>query len=178
MSAAVLRLLPEVEWIEDKELRAKTIACWAEAIAYRDWTYDELTSIPFTLLAEDVKIMFIEHVRTCCRMAVACDKVLDEAYGARKTPVKRDYLIAGSLLADVGKLFEFAKDADGKVYKSDYGKRLRHPFSGVGLAFKHGLPPEVMHVIAVHSKEGAGEKRSPEAIIFHHVDFIDFELVK
>jgi len=35
-----------------------------------------------------------------------------------------------------------------------------------------------MHVIAVHSKEGVGEKRSPEAIIFHHVDFIDFELVK
>ena len=27
-------------------------------------------------------------------------------------------------------------------------------------------------------KEGAGEKRSPEAIIFHHCDFIDFDLVK
>jgi hypothetical protein len=35
-----------------------------------------------------------------------------------------------------------------------------------------------MHIIAVHSKEGSGEKRSPEAIIFHHVDFIDFDLVK
>ncbi|MCD4692787.1 MAG: hypothetical protein K8R79_07730, partial [Calditrichales bacterium] len=81
-------------------------------------------------------------------------------------------------LADVGKLFEYDKQPDGTISKSDYGKHIRHPFSGVGLAFKHDLPSEVMHVIAVHSKEGAGEKRSPEAIIFHHVDFIDFELVK
>jgi len=178
MREQVLELIPEINEIKDAELRDKTIACWAEAIQYRSWTNDELNSIPFTLLAENVQIMFMEHVRTCCRMAIACDKVLDEAYGPRKTKVNRDYLIAGSLLADVGKLLEFDKKEDGTVYKSDYGKHIRHPFSGVGLAFKHGLPSEVMHVIATHSKEAAGEKRSPECIIFHHVDFIDFELVK
>ncbi len=178
MKEKVLALLPEINEIKDEPLRAKVIACWSEAMAYRKWTIDELRSIPFTLLAENVQIYFIEHVRTCTRMAIAVDKVLDEAYGKRKTPVNRDVLIAGSVLADVGKLFEFDKNPDGTVYKSDYGKNLRHPFSGVGLAFKHDLPPEVMHVIAVHSKEGAGEKRSPEAIIFHHVDFIDFDLIK
>jgi hypothetical protein len=178
MHEQVLELLPEINEIKDAGLRGKVINCWEEAIAFRSWTNAELTSIPFTLLAESVKIYFIEHVRTCCRMAVACDKTLEEAYGKRKTPVNRDYLIAGSLLADVGKLFEFEKKADGSIVKSVYGKHLRHPFSGVGLAFKHGLPSEVMHVIAVHSKEGEGEKRLPEAIIFHHVDFIDFELVK
>ncbi len=178
MNQRVLDLLPEIHEIKDKTLREKVVACWSEAMAYRNWTVDELRSIPFTLLAENVQIFFIEHVRTCTRMAVAVDKVLDEAYGKRKTPVNRDFLVAGSLLADVGKLFEFDKKPDGTVFKSDFGKHLRHPFSGVGLAFKHELPPEVMHVIAVHSKEGAGEKRSPEAIIFHHVDFIDFDLVK
>lgn len=178
MNDQVLELLPEINEIKEKQLREKVIECWAEAVAYRNWTNDELKSIPFTLLAENVKIHFIEHVRTCCKMAIACDKVLDDAYGSRKTPVNRDYLIAGSLLADVGKLFEFEKKADGVIVKSEYGKHIRHPFSGVGLAFKHGIPSEVMHIIAVHSKEGAGEKRSPEAIIFHHVDFIDFELVK
>ncbi len=178
MNEQVLQLIPEINEIQDTELRDKVIACWAEAIQYRSWTNDELKSIPFTLLAENVSIMFMEHVRTCCRMAIACDKVLDEAYGPRKTPVNRDYLIAGSLLADVGKLFEFEKTPDGSISKSDYGKHIRHPFSGVGLAFKHDVPSEVMHVIATHSKEAAGEKRSPECIIFHHVDFIDFELVK
>jgi hypothetical protein len=178
MKNQVLELLPEVEEIQDNDLRTKVIACWSEAMKYRDWTIEELRSIPFTLLAENVKIGFIEHVRTCTQMAIAVNEVLDNAYGSRKTPVNRDYLVTGCLLADVGKLLEFDKKADGTVYKSDYGKHIRHPFSGVGLAFKHEIPSEVMHIIAVHSKEGAGEKRSPEAIIFHHVDFIDFDLVK
>ena len=178
MKEQVLELLPEINEIKDDDLREKVIACWAEAMQYRNWTNEELMSIPFTLLAENVKIQFIEHVRTCCKMAIACDKVLDEAYGERKTRVNRDYLIAGSLLADVGKLLEFEKKPDGTIFKCDFGKHIRHPFSGVGLAFKHDVPSEVMHVIATHSKEAAGEKRSPECIIFHHVDFIDFELVK
>jgi hypothetical protein len=178
MNDIVLELLPEIKEIKDKNLQVKVIACWQEAIQYRNWTTEELKSIPFTLLADNVNIFFIEHVRTCTRMAIAVDKVLDDAYGQRKTRVNRDHLIAGSLLADVGKLFEFDKKTDGSIFKSDYGIKLRHPFSGVGLAFKHGLPAEVMHIIAVHSKEGSGEKRSPEAIIFHHVDFIDFDLVK
>jgi len=178
MNDIVLELLPEIKEIKDKNLQVKVIACWQEAIQYRNWTTEELKSIPFTLLADNVNIFFIEHVRTCTRMAIAVDKVLDDAYGQRKTRVNRDHLIAGSLLADVGKLFEFDKKTDGSIFKSDYGIKLRHPFSGVGLAFKHDLPAEVMHIIAVHSKEGSGEKRSAEAIIFHHVDFIDFDLVK
>jgi len=173
----VLRLLPEIAEIKDADLQGKVVTCWAEAIEFRGWTEELLRNIPFTLLAENVQIMFIDHVRAVCRMCIACDEVLDEIHGPRKTPVNRDYLIAGAMLADAGKLLEF-EIVDGKPVKSDYGKHIRHPFSGVGLAFKHGLPSEVMHVIATHSKEGAGEKRLPESIIFHHADFIDFELVK
>jgi len=177
MNDLVIKLLPEVNDIKDKNLRDKVIACWAEAIEYRGWTEKLLRNIPFTLLAKNVKITFIDHVRAVCRMCTACDDVMMDIHGRKKTPVNRDYLIAGALLADVGKLMEF-EIVDGKPIKSDYGKHIRHPFSGVGLAFKHDLPSEVMHVIATHSKEGAGEKRLPESIIFHHCDFIDFDLVK
>ena len=177
MSDLVKRLLPEVEDIKDEILRKKVVACWEEAIAFRGWTEALLRNIPFTLLAENVKITFIDHVRAVCRMCIACDEVLDDIHGANKTPVNRDYLIAGALLADVGKLLEF-EIVNGQPVKSDYGKHIRHPFSGVGLAFKHGVPSEIMHIIATHSKEGAGEKRLPESIIFHHADFVDFELVK
>jgi hypothetical protein len=178
MKDQVLALLPEINEIKNADLQAKVIACWAEAMEYRNWTVTELNSMPFTLLAENIQIGFIEHVRTCTKMALAIDTVLENAYGNRRTPVNRDFLIAGCLLADVGKLLEFDKKSDGMVVKSAYGKYLRHPFSGVGLAFKHGIPEEIMHIIAVHSKEGGGEKRSAEATIFHHVDFIDFDLVK
>jgi hypothetical protein len=173
----VKNMLPELEAIQDSVLKEKVEAVWQEAAAYRGWTEELLRKIPFTLLAEGVTIPFIDHVRAVCRMCMAAETVLKEIHQERRTPVDRDTLIAGALLADVGKLLEY-EIIDGKVLKSDYGKYLRHPFSGVGLAFKHNVPEAVMHVIATHSKEGSGEKRSPESIIFHHADFIDFELVK
>jgi hypothetical protein len=176
MRELIIRLLPEIADIRDKETQDKVIACWEEAIQFRGWTEELLRNIPFTLLAENVKITFIDHVRTVCRMCIAVDDVLNEMHGSNKTPINRDFLIAGSLLADVGKLLEF-EIVNGKPIKSSYGRNIRHPFSGVGLAFKHGLPSEVMHIIATHSKEGVGEKRSSESILFHHCDFIDFELV-
>jgi len=177
MKDMIERLLPEVAEIKDNSLRQKVVACWEEAVKFRGWTENLLRTMPFTLLAENVKITFIDHVRAVCRMCMACDEILTEIHGANRTPVNRDYLIAGALLADVGKLCEF-EIVDGKPVKSDFGKHIRHPFSGVGLAFKHDVPSKVMHIIATHSKEGAGEKRLPESIIFHHADFIDFELVK
>ena len=177
MKELIVKLLPEIDEIQNSDLKNKVIACWEEAINFRGWTEKLLREIPFTLLANNVKIPFIDHVRAVCRMCIAADNVLSEIHGPNKTKVNRDYLIAGALLADVGKLLEYEIVQD-KAVKSHFGKHIRHPFSGVGLAFKHGLPSEVMHIIATHSKEGAGEKRLPESIIFHHCDFIDFELVK
>jgi len=177
MNPLIERLLPEINEIHDPVMRENVAACWEEAIEFRGWTENLLRAIPFTLLASNVAIPYIDHVRAVCRMCIACDDVLNELHGPRKTPVNRDALVAGALLADVGKLLEF-EIKDGKPEKSIFGKHIRHPFSGVALAYKHGLPSEVMHVIATHSKEGEGEKRTPESIIFHHADFIDFELVK
>ena len=173
----VLELLPEIAKIKDQSVKDGMIACWKEAINFRGWTKDLLSGMLFTLLADNVEITFISHVRAVCLMCLACDDVLDKMHGKNKTKVNRDHLIAGAMLADVGKLMEY-EIVDGKPIKSDYGKHIRHPFSGVALAYKHGLPSEVMHMIATHSKEGTGEKRLPESIIFHHADFIDFELVK
>jgi hypothetical protein len=177
MSELVRRLLPEINAITDADLQDKVAACWQEAIDFRGWTEELLLGIPFTLLASNVTISFLDHVRAVCLMCIATDDVLTAVHKEKKTPINRDHLIAGALLADVGKLFEY-EIIDGKPVKSDYGKHIRHPFSGVGLAFKHGVPSQVMHIIATHSKEGEGEKRLPESIVFHHCDFIDFELVK
>ena len=62
--------------------------------------------------------------------------------------------------------------------KGRFGEMLRHPFSGVALCYKHGLPPEVMHIVATHSHEGDKGERSIESWIFHHADFIDFDIAK
>lgn len=175
MKNEILSTFPEINEIQDSTLREKTIATWVKAMELSDLSFDDLRGMPFTLLVSEVNVTFVEHVRTVCRMCIACWDVLNDAYGDRNA-VDRDILVAGAMLADVGKVLEITKQ-DGRFVKSERGKLLRHPFSGVGLAWEQGLPETVMHVIGMHSKEAAGGKRSPEGIVFHHADFIDFELV-
>ncbi len=166
---------PELNQIGDSALREKVIDVWVESLETGGWTIEELKQIPFTLLAGDIDIRFLEHVRTCARMSIAIYDVLKDAYGDRVN-LNRDHLIAGSLLADVGKPIEFVKGPDGKPAKGTRGDMLRHPFSGVGMCWKHGLPDEVMHMVATHSKEGDHVQRSLESIVFHHADFVDFDI--
>lgn len=176
MREEIKSLFPELAEIQDEKLREKVVDVWEDAIRSGGWKPAELMQIPFTLLAANVDIMYLEHVRTVARMCLAMEKVLKEAYGTR-AKIDHDTLVAGALLADVGKMLEYEKQ-DGLIVKGKSGDYLRHPFSGVGLCYKHGIPEAVMHVVATHSKEGDHVKRFPESIIFHHADFTDFELVK
>ena len=89
-------------------------------------------------------------------------------------PVKMDVVIAGAILADVGKLLEYELDDKGNSFQGMYGKYLRHPFSGVSLAEECGVPAEVCHIIATHAGEGNLVKRTTEAYIVHHADFMTF----
>jgi hypothetical protein len=73
----------------------------------------------------------------------------------------------------VGKLLEYEK-VDGEVRQSDRGKALRHPFTGVALALECGIPDPVCHIIATHAAEGDLVKRTTEAYIVHHADFMSY----
>ncbi|TVQ31942.1 MAG: HDIG domain-containing protein [Phycisphaeraceae bacterium] len=177
----IAELLPEIMDITDAGLRDKVAAVWSEAIETgaggKGWTFDELRAVPFTLLAGDIDLRYIEHLRSCAQQCMSIADVLNNIFGDR-IPIHRDHLLAGSLLADVGKPLEFDRDAAGKLIKGRYGEMLRHPFSGVAMCYKHGIPPEVMHIVATHSHEGDKVERSIESIIFHHADFVDFDIAK
>jgi hypothetical protein len=176
MRDEIFKLLPEINGIGDADLREKVIAVWAESIEAGGWEPAELVEIPFTLLAGKIDMRFIEHIRSCARQCIAVEGVLREIWGDR-VPIDGDTLLAGALLADAAKPMEYAKE-QGELTKSRRGELLRHPFTGVALCYKHGLPDEVMHIVATHSGEGEMMQRSIESIIFHHVDFIDFDIAK
>ena len=91
--------------------------------------------------------------------------------------IDMDILIAGAILIDVGKLLEY-EIKDGKLTTSEAGKLVRHPFSGMAIADRFGLPHEVQHIIATHSKEGDFGNRTVESIIIHHADFVSFDPFK
>ncbi len=177
----IAKLFPNLLDITDPTLRERVAAVWTEAIKVgcggKGWTVEELRAVPFTLLAGDIDLRYIEHLNSCCKQCIAIAGVLGEVFGDR-IPINMDYLIAGSLLADVGKPLEFDKDENGKVIKGHFGEMLRHPFSGVALCYKHDIPAEVMHIVATHSHEGEKVQRSIESIIFHHADFVDFDIAK
>jgi len=180
-TAEVARLFPNIMDIKDAALRDKVSAVWNEALnagcGGKGWTFDQIRALPFTLLAGKIDLRFVEHLNSCCKQCIAISKVLNEVFGDR-IPINLDYLIAGSLLADVGKMLEFDKNAQGQVVKGPFGEMVRHPFSGVALCFKHGIPAEVMHIVATHSHEGDKTDRTIESWIFHHADFIDFDIAK
>ncbi len=183
-AADMATLFPNLTDIRDAALRDKVAAVWNEALTTggrgKGWTFDEIRAIPFTLLAGKIDLRFVEHLNSCCKQCIAIAGVLKEVFGSR-IPVNLDYLIAGSLLADVGKLLEFDKappSQGGGVIKGRFGDLLRHPFSGVALCYKHGIPAEVMHIVATHSHEGDKVDRTIESWIFHHADFIDFDIAK
>jgi putative nucleotidyltransferase with HDIG domain len=174
MTEEVKKLWPELEWIVDETLREKTAHTWEIAINRSVLTAEDLEKIPFTLLCgPDLRVSFMSHKRCVVHISKASGERMNEFFG-NDLPVNMDVLISGAILADVGKLLEYELDKNGTAVQGKYGQYLRHPFSGVSLAEECGLPPEVCHIIAAHAHEGDLVKRSTEAYIVHHADFMTF----
>jgi putative nucleotidyltransferase with HDIG domain len=176
MKEQVLKIWPEINWIKNEELREKVLNCWVYTIENSVLTVEDLEIIPFSLLIRDCKISFMNHKRTAVQLSVDIAKRMKENFGD-EIKIDMDILIAGAILIDVGKLIEYDK-VNGNLTTSKAGYLLRHPFSGVAIADRFGLPPEVQHIIAYHAKEGDLAKRSVEAIIVHHADFVSFDPFK
>lgn len=174
MNKKVFELWPELEWIRDEDLREKVALTWEKALERSVLEAADLKRIPFTLLCgPDLKVTFMEHKRSVVHIARDAGQKINSMYNG-ELKVDLDVLIAGAILADVGKMLEYVLDDDGNAIQGAYGKYLRHPFSGVSLAEECEVPPEVCHIIAAHAGEGDKIKRTTEAYIVHHVDFMTY----
>jgi putative nucleotidyltransferase with HDIG domain len=159
--------LEELSWIKDNNLREKVITVWK--IAADEGKWENLDNVPFTLLLNNSGKL-VDHTK---RVTHLCKIIFDQ----RDEPLNLDFLIAGALLHDVGKLLEY-EIKSGSVVKGEYGEKFRHPVSGSLLAKSLGIPDDIVLIIYAHSHEGEKCKRSPEAYIVHHCDFIDFHIRK
>ncbi|RLD85497.1 MAG: phosphohydrolase [Bacteroidetes bacterium] len=174
MTNEVAALWPELEWIKDEALREQTSKTWELALERSVLTPEDLNRIPFTLLVgSDLKVTFMDHKRSVVHIARDAGQKINDMYHGELT-VNMDVLIAGAILADVGKLLEYELDENGNAVQGNYGKYVRHPFSGVSLAEEAGVPAEVCHIIAAHAGEGNMIKRTTEAYVVHHADFMTF----
>jgi putative nucleotidyltransferase with HDIG domain len=172
MREAVEKLWPELEWIEDARLRESVTETWVRALERSPLDPADLGQIPFTLLIPDCPATFMEHKRCVVHVARRSAEAMREFLG-RSLPIDLDTVIAGAILADVGKVLEYER-VDGEARQSARGRALRHPFTGVAVALECGVPDAVCHVIAAHAAEGDLVKRSTEATIVHHADFMSY----
>jgi putative nucleotidyltransferase with HDIG domain len=172
MKDAVRELWSELEWIQDPDLRGVTAKTWEVALSRSPLQPQDLREIPFTLLVKDCDVTFMEHKRAVVHIARRSAEAMTEFFGS-KLPIDLDTVIAGAILADVGKVLEY-ETVDGKAVQSRRGSLLRHPFTGVAVAQECGVPDDVCHIIAAHATEGDLVKRTTEAYIVHHADFMSF----
>ncbi len=176
MRESVERIWPELSWIQDPELREQVTATWVLAFERSPLDPQDLEEIPFTLLIPNCPATFMEHKRCVVHIARRSAEAMDEFLG-RALPIDMDTVIAGAILADVGKVLEYEK-VGGVAVQSARGKALRHPFTGVAVAMECGVPDSVCHIIATHAAEGNLVTRSTEAWIVHHADFMSYEPFK
>jgi putative nucleotidyltransferase with HDIG domain len=164
----VLSTFPELAEIKDESLRLKVATIWREVFTESPWkSLQEVPKNPETL---PLAITLVAHTRSVTRQALAIAEVAKEIHGL---DYDRDVLIASANLHDVSKLVEYEPKDDGGAGLGEFGKKVQHGMYGVHEAFNHGLPLDVVHAIAVHTKHSHDLPRTWEALVVHYADYID-----
>lgn len=174
MRDAILEDLPELAQIGHDELRAKCIEGWAYALS--ESPFDRVSDLPgeanpgmFALRRSSQAV----HLRGVTRIALAiADDFTD---GFPETRIDRDLVIAGGLLHDVGKCWEFDPENRAR-WAGDPSQAgspsLRHPVYGAHICIAVGLPEEIAHIALGHSHEGEHLVRSLECLIVQRADHL------
>ena len=168
-----MEVVPEFALIEDDELRSKCLHVWADELERYGHSAADLENIPFTTLVADNPISLAKHMRSLAKQCKACADLINEDYDGAIT-INRDVLIAAALVHDVGKIGGMEK-VGGKFTESRRERLLHHSFSGVGILMSAGFPDDIVHAVALHSKDGEGRRKTAEAVLLHHLDFMNYE---
>lgn len=156
--------------IKDVELRKKVVEFLKDPSLsnkeFKKYTREKIEKVktPFSAggSAPVERGDLIKHTVT---VTEGCLKIADIVQEEYKIPINRDYLIAGALLHDIMKIYEWKSGAEHT------GILLDHSFLGVAELYCRGFPEGVVHLIASHFGEhGPTSPRNFEALILHHVD--------
>ena len=169
----VLAELPELNEIADAQLRALAVEAWAFAISKS--SFSAIRDIP-PAGNPDTNVAMrgdqTDHLRGVTRLAIGIAKEMQSAYP--ELAISMDLVIAGGLLHDVGKAWEFdpVNRVRWKEEQRRFGKpSIRHPAYGAHICLTAGLPEEVAHIAMAHSGEGELLVRSLECMIVHQADY-------
>ena len=108
----------------------------------------------------------INHTMALTKMCIEVARMFKENYGLE---LNVDSLIAGSILHDLMKAYEYKRDKKGELEPT--GIMLDHTILGVAELYARDFPEDVIHIVASHPGEaGTTPPRSFEAVVFHYLD--------
>jgi putative nucleotidyltransferase with HDIG domain len=169
----VRRELPEVAEIADQPLQVKTVEAWAFALAHSSFT--SIRDIPPAGNPDTNEAKRgdqTDHLRGVARLAAGIAREMGAVYP--ELAIDMDVIIAGGLLHDVGKAWEFdpINRQRWKLSQRKFGRpSIRHPAYGAHICLAVGLPEEIAHIAMAHSGEGELLLRSLECMIVHQADY-------
>lgn len=167
------KLIELAEKIKDVELRKKV----AEIIknpslsneTFKKYTREKMENVrtPFSASGETPveRRDLLKHTVAVTELCIKAAEILKNEY---RIPVNEDYLIAGAILHDLMKVYEWKTGKSGAEHTEIM---LDHSFLGVAELYHRGFPEGVMHLVASHFGEhGPTSPRNFDALILHHVD--------
>jgi putative nucleotidyltransferase with HDIG domain len=160
----VRKSLPEVEMIKDEDLRKKVIDAWALALSETEYErIEDMSSAGVPGSPEHIRHSQADHLRGTALIALGMAEQAEKVLGP--LGIDPDIVIAGGLLHDVGKPYEFSARNQQRWQENTarYGwPAFRHSGYGLHICLMAGLPEEIAHIAGYHSGGGEGEwiKRS------------------
>jgi 7,8-dihydroneopterin 2',3'-cyclic phosphate phosphodiesterase len=169
------RLLKLAEKIEKKELREKVIEFLKNlrlsSKHFKKYPKESLSDagsiflVPTSCLGP-VERDVVNHTVALTELCIETADIFEKNYGLK---LKKDFLIAASILHDLMKVFEYKKDKAGNLEPT--GIMLDHTMLAVAELYARDFPEEVIHIVASHYGEaGPTPPRTFEALVFHHLD--------
>lgn len=165
------KLLELAQKIQNGEIREKVITLIKDPKLsnpnFRKYPREDIVKVrtPFSVSDLGVAIReVVNHTVTNTELCLQIADTFEKNYGVK---VDRDVLIAGSLLHDIMKVYEWRIDEEGDPVPT--GLTMDHVFLGVSELYARGFPEEIIHVVAATQGERTPPK-SLEALILHYVD--------
>lgn len=160
---SVQESFPYIDTIGDDDLRDGIVTAWTKGLEETGWTLDEVPWLPPVQRDLDLPDEYlVDHVNDVCDIATA---IADNVANNCKIDFSYDLLIAGALIHDISKLYEFDSAGDTPVYEM-----LGHPYYGVYIIGVLDLPVELAHVILSHTDRTTVEPATMEAEIIRRSD--------
>lgn len=157
--------------IKNKELREKVIDILKNPkLSSKDFKKYKAMQIknartPFSVGNVSVERDVLNHT---IAVIDACEKIADVLEKRYGLSINRDYLIAGAILHDIMKIFEWKVGKQGVEHS---GIMLDHTMLAVAELYHRNFPEQVIHIVASHFGEtGPTPPRNFEALVLHYID--------